>query len=32
MFLGKDGWGPGQTFLFIRMNEWQKQNFLNAFG
>ena len=32
MFLGKNGWGLGQDFLYIRMTEPQKQGLQEAFG
>jgi hypothetical protein len=32
MFLGSDGWGLGQYFLYIRMAESQKQELQKAFG
>lgn len=31
-YLGKDGWGLGQYFLFIRMTKLQKESLKNAFG
>jgi hypothetical protein len=32
LYLGKDGWGLGQFFFYIRMNQAQKKSLENAFG